>query len=126
MLTVDHVKDALGIPPADAGDDAWLAAVVDAVNAWVAGLPILADRPAPTAPWPPSVTLGATMLAVHQYQSRSAPYGRATLDVAGGFQTAYADPEIARLLALRRWAKPTVGGAPGPVAVAAPDPEPLP
>lgn len=110
MISTDQVKDALGLDPAESTDDAWLATVVDAVNAWVAGLPVLADRPAPTDPWPASVTLGAVMLAVHQYQSRSAPYGRAILDSAGGFQVAYADPEIARLLALRRWARPAVSG----------------
>lgn len=110
MIDVDTVRAALGTDPADTTDDAWLGTVVDAINAWVGGLPVVVDRPTPGDPWPASVVLGATMLAVHAYQSRSAPYGRAVLGEAGGFQAAYADPEIARLLALRRWAKPTVSG----------------
>lgn len=109
-VTVDAVSDALGIPPSSDADAGWLANVVDAVNAWVARLPVILDRPDPHASWPPDVTLGATMLAVHQYHSRSAPYGRAGLDIAGGFQTAYADPEVARLLQLRRWARPSISG----------------
>jgi hypothetical protein len=32
--TVDDVKRALGLTPADVGDDAWLAQVTDAANAW--------------------------------------------------------------------------------------------
>lgn len=110
MLTVDGVQDALGIPAADTADQAWLGQVVDAVNTYVAALPAVVDRPDPTALWSPSVQLGATLLAVHLYQSRGAPYGRAALDAAG-FQSAYADPEIARLLQLRRWAKPSVSGS---------------
>lgn len=110
MITVDGVHDALGLAPADSADDAWLALVVDAVNTYVAALPVIVDRPDPAAVWPPSVQLGATLLAVHEYQSRGAPNGRAMFDDAGGFSTAYADPEIARLLQLRRWARPGVSG----------------
>jgi hypothetical protein len=35
--TVDDVKAALGLAPADAADDAWLAQVVAAANAWATG-----------------------------------------------------------------------------------------
>ena len=111
MISVDQVRDALGLDPADAADDAWLASCVDAVNDWVSTLPVVVDSPTP-AVWSPSVVLGATLLAVHEYQSRGAPYGRAVLDAAGMYQSVYSDPEIARLLRLRRWAKPGVAGAP--------------
>lgn len=111
MLTVDGVKDALGLEPADSADDAWLATCVAAVNAWVQTLPAVVDSLDPAA-WGPDVTLGATLLAVHEYQSRGAPQGRATMDSAGMYSTAYADPEIARFLRLRRWSKPAIAGGP--------------
>ena len=107
-ITAEDMKRLLGLDPADVVDDEWLAAVVEAVNAYVAGLPVIADATDPEYAWPADVRLGATMLAQHLYSSRSAPYGRASLDIAGGFQVAYADPEIARLLRLRRWARPMV------------------
>jgi hypothetical protein len=109
-ITVEQVAEALGLEPTDTADHAWMGTVVAAVNEYVTGLPVVADRLDPGAPWPPPVTAGALMLAMHQYQARNAPNGRATLDLAGGFQTAHADPEIARLLQLRRWAKPAIGG----------------
>lgn len=117
MLTVDQVRDALGLQPADSADDAWLASCVAAVNDWVATLPVVVDSPNP-AVWSASVILGATLLAVHEYQSRGAPYGRAVLDAAGMYQSVYSDPEISRLLRLRRWAKPSVAGAPPTETVA--------
>lgn len=110
MITVETLTDHLGLTIAPGSADArWSASVVDAVNDYVAALPVVVDRPDPAAPWPGTVTTGATLLAAHIYNARSAPYGRASLDIAGGFQTAYADPEIARLLQLRRHAKPRVG-----------------
>lgn len=111
MIDAGRVADHLGIDPADTTDAAWLADVADAVNAYVATLPAVADRPTPADPWPATITTGAIMLAAHLYHSRSAPYGRATITADGASVTAYADPEIARLLQLRRWAKPAVGGA---------------
>ena len=111
MITVDSVRGALGLSPADTADDAWLTTVTNAVNSYVSTLPVVVDHPTDDGLWPPTVMLGATLLAVHLYQSRGAPYGRATLDDAGAYATAYADPEIARLLQLRRWARPGVAGA---------------
>lgn len=111
MLTVDGVHLALGLDPADTSDHAWLTACVDAVNSYIPTLPVIADRTQSADPWPAAVTLGATMLAVHLYQSRGSPYGRAALDAAGAYGTAYADPEISRLLQLRRWARPSVSGS---------------
>lgn len=109
-ITTEQLADHLGITIApDTGDARWSASVVDAVNAWVATLPVIADRDDPAAPWPTTVDTGAVMLAAHIFHSRSAPYGRATLDVTGGFQQAYADPEVARLLRLRRHARPVIG-----------------
>ena len=107
MLTSSDLTGSLGAAPADPSDTAWVDTVVAATNAWVGRLPVLLDRPAPADPWPPDVELGALMLAQHLYHSRSAPYGRATLE-PGAFQAAYADPEIARLLQLRRHRKPFV------------------
>lgn len=110
MITVADVRGFLGIPPADTGDDAWLTQSVAAVNAWVARLPAVHGQQDDS--WPADVHTGAIMLAAHEYHARNAPGGRAGYDVAGGFQQAYADPEIARLLRLRRWAKPMIAGAP--------------
>ena len=111
MITVQDVREHLGIAPADTVDDAWLTRTVAAVNDWVGGLPVVVDADPPGV-WSDSATVGATMLAAHVYASRSAPYGRAALSDLGGFQQAYADPEVARLLRLRRWAKPTIAGMP--------------
>lgn len=110
MIDLEQLRDHLGTDPADTADDRWMADTVAAVNAWVAGLPVLVDRRDPDADWPPDVTTGAVLLAAHLYHSRSAPYGRATMDMSGGFSTAFADPEIARLLRLRKWARPLIAG----------------
>lgn len=109
MITPDALRAFLGIDPADSADDAWLASAVDAVNVWVGRLPVVAEQPDPTI-WPADVTTGAIMLAAHEYHARNAPNGRAGYDIAGGFSQAYADPEIARLLRLRRWARPMIAG----------------
>jgi hypothetical protein len=110
MIVVDDVAAHLGLAITPGGaDEAWCGDVVDAVNVYVDALPVVADRDDPAADWPATVRTGAIMLAAHLYHSRSSPYGRATLDPVGGFQQAYADPEIARLLCLRRYAKPRVG-----------------
>lgn len=110
MLTADDVAAYLGVPVDDPTDAAWLARTVAAVNEWVAGLPVVVDRPATQATdWPDSVTAGATMLAGHIYQGRNSPNGRPNLE--GGFSPAYADPEISRLLELGpRWSRPRMGG----------------
>ena len=110
MITVEAVRAHLGIPPADTDDDDYLTQCVDAVSTWVSGLPVIVDRADPAAEWPADVDLGAVLLAAHLYHARSSPYGRATLAVVPS-GPAYADPEIARLLGLRRWARPRVGGA---------------
>lgn len=105
-ITADQLRDHLGIDPADTADAAWLEQCVAAVNAWVATLPVAVGL----TDWTPDVITGTVLLAAHLYHSRNAPYGRATLDLAGGFNQAYADPEIARYLRLRRWAKPMISG----------------
>ena len=110
MIDVDDLAAHLGhVTPLDPADALWAGQVVDAVNAYVATLPVTVDRPVPADPWPATVTTGAVMLAAHLYQSRNAPYGRATLDLVGTTSAVYADPEIARLLQLRRWSPPMVG-----------------
>jgi hypothetical protein len=114
-ITTDQLRAHLGINPADTTDDEWLGQSVAAVNAWVATLPVVVDQlptatPAIDLEWPADVQTGAIMLAAHGYHSRNAPYGRATLDLAGGFNQAYADPEISRYLRLRRWGKPMISG----------------
>lgn len=111
MLTVDDVREALGLDPADTADEEWLAGCTAAANAYVNGLPVVVDSADPST-WSDAVIQGAKMLAVHLYQFRGAPYGRAVLNEAGAYQTAYAHPEIARLLQLRRWARPSIAGAP--------------
>jgi len=113
MITVAEVKAFLGIPVADTSDEQWLASATAATNQWVGRLPVVIDLGlAEGEPWPADVQAGATMLAAHLYHGRNASQGRAGYDMAGGFQTAYADPEIARLLQLRRWARPYVAGPP--------------
>jgi hypothetical protein len=109
MITTADLRAFLGIDPADAADDAWLGQCVGAVNAWVARLPVVHGTADDS--WPNDVTVGAIMLAAHEYHARNAPGGRAGYDIAGGFSQAYADPEIARLLRLRRWARPMITGA---------------
>jgi hypothetical protein len=112
-ITVGDVVEYLALPePLDPADEAWIGDVVDAVNEWVAGLPIVVDQlvavppvePPEPVPWPARARTGAIMLAGHIYQSRNSPNGRPNLD--GGLSPAYADPEVSRLLELRRWARP--------------------
>ena len=47
---------------------------VAATNAWVAGVPYVANVD-PATPWPADVTLGATMLASRWYRRRNTPAG---------------------------------------------------
>lgn len=109
MITAQDVADYLAVPVDSPTDAAWLGRVVGAVNEWVAGLPVVQDRPAPADPWPEAVTTGALMLAGHIYQGRNSPNGRPTLE--GTFTPAYADPEISRLLELGpRWSRPRMLG----------------
>ena len=113
MITVEQVRSHLGIAPDNTDDDEWLTMAVGAVNVEVAGYPLIADRDDPTADWPANATTGAVMLAAHLYHSRNASQGRATFDITQGFQSAYADPEINRLLRIRRYGRPMMAGPTG-------------
>lgn len=106
-ITVGDVAVELGIDPATAGDDAWLAACTDASNAWCFRRRFKSgyvDDPlvAPDA----AVKMGATRHAARTYRARGSTAGVAEFqDQLGGtgWQTPSASlDEIYRLLAVRR------------------------
>lgn len=109
MLTVDNVRAALGLDPADTADDEWLGVCVAAVNDYVARLPVVVDSIDPSV-WTPDVTLGATLLAQHEYKLRGTGTGAAMFDQVGGWQPSYPPAEVARFLQLRSYRRPQVTG----------------
>lgn len=92
--------------------DARITRIVAAVNAWVLTLPSAAVADG-AADWtPPSLAHlveGATMLAARLKRRENTPDGVVTF---GGESFAYiarTDPDVAMLLGLGAWARPTVG-----------------
>ena len=98
MITVDDVKSATGLDPADEADAQWLADVVASVNYRVSRLPVVVDTDDPLT-WTPEVRWGAIGLAVHRYGIRGALA-----------REAYPASEVDRALGLRRLGKPSVSG----------------
>lgn len=82
-------------------DEAALVLAAEAVLAWVAGLPVVADRPDPAAPWPSSVRLACVMLTARTYRRKDTPAGVIGVGEDGGvsFVPRY-DPDVSRLLNL--------------------------
>lgn len=76
-VDVARVKKHLGITASDAADDELLGWVVDATNAWVAGIPYVLNRTTidPTWAWSADIMQGATMLAARWYRRRNTPSG---------------------------------------------------
>lgn len=69
FITVDDVKQTLGLGPFDTVDDAWLAQVVAATNTFVASK--RPDLAVPGATPVDDVVLGARMLAARWYTRRN-------------------------------------------------------
>lgn len=97
----------------DAVDDAAVAGVVAAVNQLVRELPISAPfdtDPAP-ADWAagPRIVEGATMLAARLFERRNSPNGVAAFGDGGVAYVQRNDPDVALLLRIGPYSKPTVG-----------------
>ena len=112
--SVDAVKSYLAIT--DDRDDAMIQAVVVAVNDQVEqwhGPPTIAGGTGddPTVSYRPKYQQGATMLAARVTRRRNSPNGVEDYgsDLAGAIYTRSNDPDVAQLLELGRYERPTVG-----------------
>jgi hypothetical protein len=96
-------------------DDAAIDAAVDAVNDMVRELPICerADTdPAPsdwTGPGLRRITHGATLLAARVFRRRNTPDGIAAFGDGGTAYVQRNDPDVAQLLQIGNYTKPSVG-----------------
>lgn len=85
-----------------------LTLIVEAVNEYVAGLPVVQHIEA-GAKWPAEVRLGAIMLAARLAKRRNSPNGiEAATDMNVTYVARY-DSDISRMLQLDRAAAPAVG-----------------
>jgi hypothetical protein len=108
--TVPAVKLHLGIT--DAADDDALAPVVGAVCYLIRHLPVASTALAATveaAVWPADVQHGATLLAARLWRRRNSPEGVAAFGADGPVYVQRNDPDVAMMLALGDWARPSVG-----------------
>lgn len=107
--TLPDVKAYVSIlSPADTIDDNRLTRIVAAVNDLVRDLPI-ADDADGLDNWPARVVEGATMLAGRIWRRKDSPSG---VDSFGAFGPVYVqrnDPDVAQLLRMGQYARPTVG-----------------
>lgn len=101
--TLDAVK--LHLHVTDTDDDAVMQTCVDAVCVWVRSLPV-ADIDA--TEWPPTVALGATMLAARWVRRRNSPDGVQAMTDQGAAFVARSDPDVSQLLRLGPYSKPAV------------------
>lgn len=85
--------------------------VVPAVDRVCRGLRIaqVDEADPPVAEWPDDVKLGATMLAARLVRRRESPSGVEALTAEGAAYVSRNDPDIAQLLQLGDYAKPSVG-----------------
>lgn len=106
---IDKVKAQLKI--ADNADDAALADIVAAVNAVVRGLPVVRrlDSAADPFVWPANVVHGANMLAGRLFRRRNSPTGIEAFGANGPVYVNRNDPDVAMMLELGDYAKPSVG-----------------
>jgi hypothetical protein len=105
-ITVDAVAEWLGLKSWQS--DTALPEVVAMVNAYVAGLPVVANTADPDT-WSDAVTLGATMLAGRYYRRRNSPNGVEAITETGAQYVARYDSDISRLLQLDSYARPAIG-----------------
>lgn len=89
-VTVDGAKLALGIPPSDTTDDAWLQSCVDGVNQFVTD-----TRSDPEAPADARTTWGATQLVTRWYSRRNSNDVSAFVELGGPPPSIDRDIEIA-------------------------------
>ncbi|PCE13991.1 hypothetical protein AUC47_04910 [Microbacterium sp. SZ1] len=87
--------------------DAHVTVCVEAVNAFIGGLPVIADR-ATDAEWPKQVDLAATMLAARLVRRRNSPSGVEAMTEAGTSYVSRYDPDIARMLELDGYERPAI------------------
>ncbi len=103
--TVNQVKAHLRVT--DTTDDDLITDVVGAVNAlmalWFGTAAIAADG------WPANQEQGAVMLAARVYRRRNSPSGVESLGELGPVYVSRNDPDIAALLGLGAYERPTVG-----------------
>lgn len=107
--TLELVRSQLSIPEGDTSDDARLTQVVDAVNAVVRVLPVVADNADTITTWPANVWLGATLLAARVGKRILNPGGVEAVTNSTVLYTMRDDPEVAMLLKLGDYAPPAVG-----------------
>jgi hypothetical protein len=103
--TVEGVKAVGAIP---AAYDVQVGRIVDAVNASVRKFPVC-QASIGADDWPADVVEGANMLGVRLWRRKDTPGG---VEVYGEFGIAYVrhlDPDVAMLLQLGDWSKPSVG-----------------
>lgn len=111
--TLDAVKARLGIDALDTDSDERLELVVEAVNEVVRTWPV-AERSADVdaepedREWIYSTVLGATMLCVRIDRRRNTPDGVAGFADGAPIYVQRNDPDVAMLLQLGTYAKPTV------------------
>lgn len=105
--TRDAVKAALKVSGSD--QDSEIDRVVEAVNDYVAALPVATPNPVDPDPWPARVVQGAVMLATRLHRRRLSPAGVEAFGSEGPVYVQRNDPDVALLLGLGSYAKPAVG-----------------
>lgn len=108
--TVDLVK--LQLQLTDQVDDAFVTSCTEATNALVRGMRVaqLADDAGVwPAEWPADIVRGAVMLAARLVRRRNSPSGVEAMTDQGAAYVSRNDPDIAQLLQLGPYAKPSVG-----------------
>jgi hypothetical protein len=96
----------------DTVDDTFVQSCVDATNALVRTMRVaqLPDVVEPVEPvWPAYVVRGANMLAARLVRRRNSPSGVEAMTDQGAAYVSRNDPDIAQLLQLGTYAKPSVG-----------------
>lgn len=109
MVTAQQVIDWLELRTVTT-DDAHLALIVPAVNAYVDALPSI-DRVTDTegnTQWAGTTHLGAVMLASRLYRRKNSPHGIESVGDMSTYVSRY-DSDISRLLNIDTFRKPLVG-----------------
>lgn len=84
-VTVDQVKAALGLDPADVTDDDWLTQVTAAANELCTRRRVTAGYIDPDPPEDDAAKLGTTLYAMSLYRERGATDGFASMAELGTF-----------------------------------------
>lgn len=106
---LDTVKVWLSIPLDSTTHDLAITDAVDAVNNVVRGMRVAQLDGAEPELWPSRVVTGAVMLAGRVFRRRNTPDGVQTLTDQGAVYVSRSDPDVAQLLQLGSYAKPSVG-----------------